>query len=96
MSVMIVDDPSKGIAQDNIIHHNGQGQPCKHLQKDGDQFSCSIHDKDWYDETPCFSHGQMEKSAETPCRLGKYMLANPNILAHALKGNENGSLARRS
>jgi len=72
--VMIVDDPNKPISEDNIIAHMGDGK-CKHL--DGDtpgSYSCKIHDREWYNQTPCFSHGQIEHG-NTECRMGKYILS---------------------
>lgn len=73
--VVIVDDPTKGIREDNLAYHKGQGIPCKHLigSKPG-EYSCAIHDKPWYKKTPCFSHGQIERSKDSPCRMGEYIL----------------------
>lgn len=78
--VIIVDDPEKGIVESNLIAHEGNGKPCKHLEgnKPG-EYSCKIHDKVWYDETPCFKHGQIERYPNDPCRIGKHILDN-NIL----------------
>lgn len=72
--VGIVDDPDKGIAEDNIIGHIGDGTPCKHLLGDKPgEYSCAIHDKPYYCETPCFSHSQVEKE-NSNCRMGEYIL----------------------
>lgn len=72
--VVIVDDPEKGISQDNMIFNIGDGKPCKHLQGDEPgEFSCALHDYPWYKETPCFAHGQIERE-NSNCRLGEYML----------------------
>jgi len=74
--VAIVDDPDKGISDDNIICHSGEGTPCKHLEgnKPG-KYSCQIHDKEWYKKTPCFRHGQIERG-NTECRLGRFIINN--------------------
>ena len=74
--VMIVDDPEKGITEGNMIAHMGDG-PCKHLEgnKPG-EYSCKLHNKKWYKETPCFNHGQIESSPTDECRLGRYILDN--------------------
>jgi len=74
--VMIVDDPTKGLSEDNIIDHIGDG-PCKHLEgsKPG-EYSCKVHSKSWYKKTPCFSHGQIESSPDNECRMGRYILDN--------------------
>lgn len=72
--VVVVDDPSKGIQEDNLIAHLGDGSPCKHLQGDSPgQYKCAIHDEPFYDETPCFNHSQIERK-DSPCRMGVYVL----------------------
>ncbi len=72
--VVIVDDPEKGPVEDNLICHEGYG-PCKHLKGEkAGEHSCALHDKKWYDETPCFAHGQIESSPDTPCRIGERVL----------------------
>jgi len=75
--VIIVDDPEKGIVKDNIITHEGDGSPCKHLEgnKSG-KYKCKIHDRSWYNGTPCFRHGQIENSPTDECRMGRYILDN--------------------
>lgn len=76
--VMIVDDPEKGLVESNIIAHMGDGTPCKHLKGDKPgEYSCGVHDQPWYEETPCFSHGQIEKG-NTNCRLGEHLLSLKN------------------
>ena len=72
--VVIVDDPEKGIVDDNLIFHDGMKQPCKHLTGDKPgKYSCAIHHYPWYKETPCFSHGQIERK-NSNCRLGEWIL----------------------
>ncbi len=58
-----------------LMHKEG-GKECPHLSWEGDTAICGIHDKDWYEKTPCFSHGQIEQSKDDPCRLGQYMIDN--------------------
>jgi len=73
-SVVIVKDPEKGVREDNMFFHSGQEGPCPHLRGPGPgEYSCAIHDYEWYVETPCFSHGQFERE-DSPCRLGKHIL----------------------
>jgi hypothetical protein len=73
-AVVVVKDSEKGISEDNLIARPGDGTPCPHLRGDkpGD-YSCAIHEKEWYKETPCFAHGQIE-SRSTNCRLGEFIL----------------------
>ena len=73
--VMIVDDPKKGLAKNNIIEHLGNGQPCKHLRKISEfKYECLVHNCKWYKNTPCFAHTQIEKNENQPCRMGEYLL----------------------
>jgi len=73
-AVVIIDDPDKGIDENNLICHEGNGVACKHLVENESGCSCAIHDKPWYKETPCFRHGQIERNADSPCRMGEYQL----------------------
>ena len=73
--VIIVDDPQKGIVDGNLIEHLGRGVSCKHLKgKNPGEYFCAIHNEEWYKETPCARHGQIEKKIDTPCRMGKFLL----------------------
>jgi len=82
LSVMIVDDPDIGFVEGNLKFHAGDGNKCKHLVGDKPgEYSCAIHDKDWYDTTPCFHHTQIEFS-EDECRIGAY------IMDHAKSGSD--------
>ena len=87
--VVIVDDPKKGIKEDNLICHEGNGTPCKHLigNKPG-EYSCAIHDKKWYKKTPCFAHGQIEHSPNDVCRMGEYILKQSKEEQCALMGKK--------
>ena len=74
MAVVIVDKPELGIAEDNLILHEGLGKPCKHLKGDKPGlYSCALHDYEWYKETPCFAFSQIEQK-NTYCRLGAHFL----------------------
>lgn len=75
MMVIIVDNPDLGLIEENLIVHEGGSVPCKHLRGDKPgQYSCAVHDKDWYKETPCFAFTQIESNLDQPCRLGKHLL----------------------
>jgi len=73
--VPIIADPEKGIIEDNVKVHMGNGNPCQHLRgnKPG-EYSCAVHAEPWYKETPCASHAQIEDSPDHPCRMGVYQL----------------------
>ena len=74
-AVVIVDDPEKGVAEDNLVVHKGDGTRCKHLRGDKPgEYWCAIHHYSWYKETPCYAYGQIESSPANVCRLGKYIL----------------------
>lgn len=71
--VIIVDDPKKGIIEDNL-KHKPTGEKCQHLigEKPG-EYSCAIHNESWYEETPCYRHTQIEPENK-PCRMGEHLL----------------------
>jgi hypothetical protein len=67
---MIIDDPDKGADEDNFAYYDGHNR-CKHLVGDkAGEYSCAIHDKEWYSETPCFNYTQIERSPKDKCRIG--------------------------
>ena len=73
--VTIVDDPEKGIAEDNLVTHLGDGTPCKHLEgTEPGSYACGVHSKPWYTGTPCYNHGQFETDPDTPCRVGEAIM----------------------
>ena len=74
LSVVIVDDPKKGIVEGNLIHHKGDGTPCKHLigSKPGEYF-CAVHSEPWFKDTPCFAYTQIEQK-NSNCRMGEFFI----------------------
>jgi hypothetical protein len=81
---MIVNDPDKGLNEDNIIAHMGDG-PCKHLEgnKPG-EYSCKVRSEPWYEQTPCFAHTQIESSPDCNCRIGEKILKEEqNVLGNS-------------
>ena len=77
--VIIVDDPGKGIRKDNL-KYKPHGELCQHLQGDTPgNYACALHDYNWYKKTPCFSHGQIERSPSDHCRMGDYRLKKEEI-----------------
>ena len=72
--VIIVDDPNLGPSEDNL-KHKPTGERCQHLTGDVcGEYACVIHDRPWYNETPCYQYGQTERSVDTPCRMGVFQL----------------------
>lgn len=72
--VVIVDDPDEGPVRSNLKWRDGK-ERCQHLRGDkAGEYSCAIHDKPWYKETPCFAHGQIEQSPDDECRMGAYLM----------------------
>lgn len=70
LCVVIVVDPDKGPVYDNLRAINCLEEPCPHLRGSGPgSYSCAVHDKEWYPETPCYQY-----CLEVPCRLGPYLL----------------------
>ena len=69
--VAIVNDPKLGIIESNIIIK--PENTCPHLEKFDDKYICKIHEYEWYKETPCFDHSQIENINEE-CRIGKYLI----------------------
>lgn len=73
--VPIIKEPDKGLLDENIVIHKGDGTPCPHLLgNEPGKYSCKVHNYPWYKDTPCFAHGQFEKDENTYCRLGEYIL----------------------
>jgi hypothetical protein len=72
--VIIVNDPELGLVEENLVH-KPCGVRCQHLLGTiPGQYVCAVHDRSWYEETPCFSYGQIEPSPDTRCRMGVYTL----------------------
>jgi len=73
--VVIVDDPAKGIAEDNLKVKIGTNERCQHLRgSEPGKYSCAIHGESWYCKTPCASYGQTEASPDSSCRIGEFVL----------------------
>lgn len=73
LCVVIVDDPDIGPVYENLKAINALEEPCHHLLGDKPgEYSCAIHDKDWYPETPCFEYTQLWGDN---CRMGGAVLS---------------------
>lgn len=70
-TVVIVVDPDLPLEGDNLRAINQLEEPCPHLEKLTEGYSCKIHDHPIYRETPCYRHEQIGR-ADEPCRIGQY------------------------
>ncbi len=74
LCVIIVNDPNTGPSKDNLKDKT-TGEHCQHLIGNTcGEYACTIHNQPWYDETPCFRHTQIERSTNTPCRMGSHLV----------------------
>ena len=53
---------------------------CPHLEWEKDKAFCKIHHYKWFKDTPCSQHTQIESSSSDNCRVGEYLLKNPDSL----------------
>jgi hypothetical protein len=75
---------TQAVSVGDVICHEGNGTPCKHLKGDKPgEYSCALHDMKWYKKTPCFSHGQIERG-NTNCRMGEYVLGISKLVKKKL------------
>jgi hypothetical protein len=76
--VVIVKDPAIGLQENNVECLDGSIR-CPHLKgNEPGKYKCAIHHYEWYQDTPCFQHGQYE-TKESNCRLGEHCLANEEL-----------------
>lgn len=74
LSVVIVVDPLLGVREDNLRSIDLKKERCPHLRGDKvGEYSCAIHEYSWYEETPCYSYGQVERG-DSDCRIGRYLI----------------------
>ena len=67
-------DNPKAYNLDDYAKHKPTGEKCWNLIFDEDgKAGCLIHDKGFYKDCPCDSHGQIERG-NTNCRMGEYQL----------------------
>lgn len=71
MAVVILRDPDGPISEENAEVHEGKG-PCKYLRGNAPgEFSCAVHDKPWYQQSPCYSH-----NTDVPkCMIGECIMS---------------------
>jgi len=51
------------------------GEKCPHLTFEDNKAVCKIHQYNWYYQTPCYNHNQIERK-NSDCRLGKHIIDN--------------------
>jgi len=74
------------IEDEKIITIDGISEFCPHLYWDDENNNaiCKIHDKKWYNQTPCYRHMNPEFENLGDCRIGPYIKSN-QILLNELK-----------
>ena len=90
--IIVIKDPTKPISEDNCQEVDArQGKPCPHLRgnKPG-EYSCVIHNFHRYKKTPCFSHGQIERSKKDLCRMGNYIINSRPLRLSSKLGRASG------
>jgi len=73
---VVIKDPEGELAEPNLmtIGMTGEHERCPHLRGDKPgEFSCFVHDKPWYPETPCADY--QSHWPEMTCRVGKFLLS---------------------
>lgn len=87
--VTIVDDPGKGIEEDNLKTVGANGpERCPHLRGDRPgSYACNVHNHDWFQDTPCAAY--QSHWPEQECRMGAYIVKGIGRSAEAEKVIEN-------
>lgn len=77
LSVIVVKNPEYGIKEGNLIPVGMKGpERCPHLMgvKPG-EYSCSIHDREWFKDTPCATHqSHYFHNEHEECPMGRHIL----------------------
>jgi len=68
----------KNLSEENTLVSMSD-EACPHVTLDNGKFLCGVHDMPWYKDTPCASHGQIEESPSSICRMGEYIQKNKNM-----------------
>lgn len=83
-------DAALGPIEGNLRAIDTNKEPCPHLRGETPgEYSCAIHDKIWYKDTPCHSHGQIERSPNDLCRIGNHIINKKGktvAVAHSQQG----------
>ena len=66
--------------EDHMLIHKPFGEKCPHLEINKQKLAvCRIHEFEWYKQTPCFAYTQIERSPDNLCRMGEYVMKNPEL-----------------
>jgi Fe-S-cluster containining protein len=67
-------DP-EDIKESDLRTINQLEERCIHLRGDkAGEYSCAIHEYPWFKDTPCGTHGQIERT-DSDCRLGAHIIS---------------------
>jgi hypothetical protein len=77
---LVIDELTEDMAL--VVNTMEDGILCPHLSWNTEfKFSCEIHHRAWFDDTPCGKHSQIE-TGDKPCRTGAYMMDKNNADTH--------------
>lgn len=68
-----------------LFQHKPSMEACPYLYMEDNKYLCSVHDKPWYENTPCFQFSQIEDHEDCICRMGEYVRKKPELQQHILK-----------
>lgn len=75
---VVMKDPSLGIVRGNAVFKPA-GEKCMHLKGSSKgEYSCAIHDEQFYRQTPCYYFGQKEP-ADNTCKTGEKVMRNKKM-----------------
>ena len=76
-----IDVLDKSVMEKFMIKRGGKW--CPHLEEiNKHTFSCKVHDKPWFKNTPCFDYSQIEQAELDKCRMGIYVNKNREMKEH--------------
>lgn len=74
----------RDLKDDDFVCVDGVKTFCPHLTWDdhNDVAVCKIHDKKWFNQTPCYRHNNPEFGELINCRIGPYIRENDELFNH--------------
>ena len=70
---VVMEDPALGIVRGNAVFKPA-GEKCLHLKGTKGEYSCAIHEEDFYKQTPCHYFGQATPGDKN-CEIGERVMA---------------------